>query len=613
MAYSLDSPQPIEPDMTHLPLPDSAAVHPADARHHGTVAGDTRLEVTLVLAPIAPGDDLAAKQTLIDRLAPLSRPVLSDEEVARLHDAEAADLAAVGRFAAAHQLDLVPSWAGASGRDVVLSGTAAAFATAFRTTLGHVGTARGTHIAPTGPVNLPTELAGVVVAVHGLDGTPHASPLARLAASGPAVDPRELVRDRYGAPVDTLDGTGERIAIIAFGGGYWPEDLVEYFDAVLPGRPHPLVTPVSVPKAPGGSGPVNRPTPRRALARLVDDLDNLPLMADVEGGMDCGMCSERFLATLETTMDIELAGAIAPGAAIDVYFAGNDMAGYVAAIETAIGLRPGGPGKATIISISWGKGEAWFSGNAKNVITIALEKARDHGVTVVAASGDLGAVGVEPGSGYEHRANVSFPASSQWVLGCGGTTIVSGRELAWNGTWKGVPMASGGGVSGFCEAVAWQAECDVPQGVLRDGRSWRADGVADGFTGRGVPDVAANADPDSGYALRLGGRDTIGGGTSAAAPVWAGLLALTNQAITARAAQLGRPTPVRLGYANHLFYRPELRPAFDEVTEGHNRLPDADPKAASYRAGPGWNPCTGLGTPRTDQLIALVTSEEPLL
>lgn len=173
-------------------------------------------------------------------------------------------------------------------------------------------------------------------------------------------------------------------------------------------------------------------------------------------------------------------------------------------------------------------------------------------------------------------------------------------------------MATGGGVSGFCEAVPWQSGCDVPQHALRDGTAWLADGVAEGFCGRGVPDVAANADPATGYRLRLGGRDTVAGGTSAAAPVWAGLVALINQELMARAASLGLGHPVRLGYANRLFYRPELRRAFREVQEGDNRLPGSAESVASYRAGPGWNACTGLGTPVMDRLVAIVSSPEPL-
>ncbi len=597
--------------MSHVPFPSAIAVHPPDAVHHGPVADDTPMNVTLVLRTVGTGEPLAAKQREIDHRYPLSRPVLTEAELILLHDAQETDLALARQFAEAHDLEVVPSWAGASGREVVLDGTAGAFAAAFHTTLTTVGTGHTTHIAPTTPVHVPAELAGVVTAIHGLDGTPHAAPMVNAVPGTEGWNPRELVRNRYAAPIDALDGQGERIAVIAFGGGYWQQDLDEYFTAILGDRPHPVVTTVRVPKVPGGIGPDNQPTPRRTLGRLVDDLNELPLMADVDEGMACAMCSGRFLATLETTMDIELIGAIAPGAAIDVYFASNDVAGYVAAIETAIGLRPGAPGKATIISISWGKGEAWFSGNGKNAISIALEKARDHGVTVVAASGDLGAVGVEPGSGYEQKANVSFPASSQWVLSCGGTTITDDGERAWNAEWKGVPMATGGGVSGFIGAVDWQAECRVPQGALRDGSAWLADGVAAEFTGRGVPDVAANADPASGYALRLGGRSVLGGGTSAAAPVWAGLMALMNQATMTSAAQRGLAHPVRLGYANRLFYRREFRDAFEAVVDGDNRLPIADPTVAAFEAGPGWNPCTGLGTPRTDRLIALLSAVEP--
>jgi kumamolisin len=569
------------------------------------------MQATLVLRQTAVGAELLARQEAIDFKRPLSRPKLTDDELAHLHDAEATDITAVESFASSHGLTVIPSWAGTSGREVVLSGTAGTFSAAFKTTLGTVTTPHGHHIAPTTPVHVPVELADAVVAIHGLDSTPHAAPLVRPVPSALGIDPREIARDQYRAPLDQLSGRGERIAVIAFGGGYWQEDLDTYFCEVLGLPTPPVVTAVSVAKHPGGRGPSNRPTPMRALGRLVDDLNAAESMAAFDAEVDCPTCSARFLATLETTMDIQIAGAIAPGAAIDVYFASNDLMGYVAAIETAIGLRPGGAGKASVISISWGKGEAWFSGNGKNAIGIALEKARDHGVTVVAASGDLGAVGVEPGSGYETRANVSFPASCQWVLGCGGTSIRDDGEVVWNAAWKGMPMATGGGISGFVERPSWQDGHSLPQDALHRGQAWLADGVADGFRGRGVPDVAANADPATGYLLHVGGRPTTGGGTSASAPVWAALLALVNEAIGTAATTAGRTEPLRLGYANRLLYRPEFSEAFGSVTRGDNRLAGHGESVVAFSAAPGWNPCTGLGTPRLDRLIALVTVPEP--
>ena len=598
--------------MPHVPLPGGTSVHPAGATHHGDVPAETPMQVTIVLRRNPASEELRARQEAIEFHRPLSRPRLTPEELAQLHEAIDGDIAAVTAFASTHGLDVIPSWAGATGREVVLSGTAGSLASAFGTRLGTVTTVHGPHIAPIAPIHVPEELASAVAAIHGLDETPHAAPLFQHGAGEQSLDPRHLVRDRYGAPIDEFTGAGERIAIIAFGGGYWQDDLDQYFASDVGLGTAPVVTPVSVPKLPGHPGPTNRPTPRRALGRLVDDLNDTASMAEFDGAIDCPTCSARFLATLETTMDIEIAGAIAPGAAIDVYFASNDVAGYVAAIETAIGLRPGAPAPATVVSISWGKGEAWFSGNGKNAIEIALEKARDHGVTVVAASGDLGAVGVEPGSGYESRANVSFPASSQWVLGCGGTSLRPDGEVAWNAPWKEVPMATGGGISGFVERPTWQEGCAVPQDALHRDQAWLASGVVDGFRGRGVPDVAANADPAAGYRLRVGGRTTTGGGTSAAAPVWAGVIALLNEAVRHAGTAAGRDGGLRLGYLNRLLYRPEFREAFHQVTEGDNRLPGLGDTVVAFSAAAGWNPCTGLGSPRVDRLRDLVTVPDPL-
>jgi kumamolisin len=318
-------------------------------------------------------------------------------------------------------------------------------------------------------------------------------------------------------------------------------------------------------------------------------------------------------------MDIEIVGAIAPGAEIDVYFANNTMPGWRAAVYAMAGVRddsdpaparPDGtpPAPATVLSFSWGWTEAQSTGNGKEQVDLALQKARQLGITVCCASGDLGSLGVEPGggSGYEGAANVSYPASSPSTLGCGGTTIRSRDEVAWNNPrWKASPMATGGGVSGFFARPAWQAGCNVPR-HRNVHKAWlREDADPATWAGRGVPDVAANADAASGYELYVGGQRALGGGTSAAAPLWAGLIALLNQRLSEMADR-----PITLGFINALLYRRDVASALREIHYGTNRLAGSGPEVAAFVAGPGWNPCAGLGVPDGARLLLALSRPE---
>jgi kumamolisin len=473
-----------------------------------------------------------------------------------------------------------------------------------------------------GPVHLPDVLKDVVEAVIGLDEAPLGRPLVAVTprrAAGPRTyTPVQLAR-HYRFPGNTT-GAGQRIAIVAFGGGYHQSDLDMYFTQVLKLPTPPVVSAISVPDE-HNPGPPNNPFPARRLAAFIAAMNDPAVSMDqITKDEDCGICLARALATFEVTMDIEIAGAIAPGAAIDVYFANNTMPGWRAATYAITGLgddtdpapvrADGMPAEpATVLSFSWGWTEAQSTGNAKRQIETALEKARQLGITVCCASGDLGSVGVEPGgrTGYEDAANVSFPASSPSALACGGTTIRVRDEVAWNNPrWKATPMATGGGVSGFFPRPVWQAGHGVPM-HRKLGEAWLDDG-ADRATwlGRGVPDVAANADAASGYELYVGGQRALGGGTSAAAPLWAGLVALINQ----RLSDIGG-RPITLGFANALLYRRDVASALRAIHHGDNRLAGSAPGVAYFIAGPGWNACAGLGVPDGTRLLAALSRPEP--
>jgi kumamolisin len=201
----------------------------------------------------------------------------------------------------------------------------------------------------------------------------------------------------------------------------------------------------------------------------------------------------------------------------------------------------------------------------------AFQAAATMGVTVYCAAGDNGANDFPPGQGQQPGNHADFPASSPHVAGCGGTKIsVSGNtitdEEVWNDSGDG---ATGGGFSSSFSRPSWQQP-------------------ANSQTMRGVPDVSGDASPLSGYAVRVDGQNTVIGGTSAVAPLWAGLTALLNQS-------LGKP----VGFINPLLYGlPAASGAFKDITVGNNN---------GFNAGPGWDPCTGLGRPDGARLLAALS------
>jgi kumamolisin len=190
---------------------------------------------------------------------------------------------------------------------------------------------------------------------------------------------------------------------------------------------------------------------------------------------------------------------------------------------------------------------------------------------LTAAAGDNGST--DGGKGN----NVDFPASSPHVLACGGTkldakgsTIVS--EVVWN-ELANKEGATGGGVSNVFVLPAWQAKAHVPASSVSTG-------------GHGVPDVAGDAGPTTGYTIRVDGQTTVIGGTSAVAPLWAGLIAVANQ-------QLGS----HVGFIQPAIYAAKAASAFNDITQGNN---------GAFSAEPGWDACAGLGSPIASKLIPLL-------
>lgn len=265
-------------------------------------------------------------------------------------------------------------------------------------------------------------------------------------------------------------------------------------------------------------------------------------------------------------LDIEIAGAIAPEADIAVYFSDNSDAGFIGALNAAVHDDRNRP---SVISISWGGPESSWTAQSMRAFNDALKAAAMMGVTVCAASGDSGADdGVADGGDH-----VDFPAASPYVLACGGTSLRASAggpssETVWNDGARG--GASGGGVSAVYGLPAWQRNLSVSTSA----------GTAV-LGGRGVPDVAGDADPVTGYRVRIDGTDRVVGGTSAVAPLWAALIARINASKGAN-----------VGYVNARLYANPA--AFNDITQGGN---------GGFVASPGWDACTGLGSPSGRRLV----------
>jgi kumamolisin len=272
-------------------------------------------------------------------------------------------------------------------------------------------------------------------------------------------------------------------------------------------------------------------------------------------------------------LDIEVSAAVAPGAKVAVYFAPNTDQGFIDAITTAVHDTTNKP---SVISISWGGPESSWTQQSLTALDAACQSAAALGITITVAAGDNGSS--DGGTGN----NVDFPASSPHVLACGGTKLeASGAnilsETVWNETASN-EGATGGGVSTVFPLPTWQSKSNVPAPSTSTG-------------GRGVPDVAGDADPTTGYTIHVDAQTMVIGGTSAVAPLWAGLIAVANQ-------QLG----TSVGFINPTIYAAKAAADFNDITLGNN---------GAFVAGPGWDACTGLGSPIARKLIPLLAPAGP--
>lgn len=509
------------PRAGYVPVGEGVRAALPDEERSGSPDPDERVQVSVVLRRAAPVS-LPARPS----------PPLRREHFAARHGALPDDIEQVGRFAAENGLTVVS--AEQARRTVVVEGTLGALTQAFATTVVTARYQGGTFRALTEPAHVPETLGDIVTGVFGLDNRPIAAPrsvLIRPEDARSAFTPLQVAA-MYGFPPD-FNGSGQTIAIIELGGGFVTEDLDAYFAGLDLTSPSVAAVPV-------------------------DGADNSPT-GDAQGPDG------------EVMLDIEVAGAIAPGASILVYFAPNSSQGFIDAVSTAV-LAEDQP---SCVSISWGNAEANWDPQSLASMNGFLEDAAALGVAVFVAAGDNGSADAV-GDGQQHA---DFPASSPFAIGCGGTILDSADAIHIDSevVWNDDTGATGGGVSDVFPLPDYQAGAGVPPTVNPGG-----------FAGRGVPDVAGDASPQTGYSVRVDGSDQVIGGTSAVAPLWAGLTARMTQYLGVGG--MGFLAPVLYGDTS-------AQQTFSDITTGDN---------GSYSAGPGWDPCTGWGSPGGAALLQIL-------
>ncbi|WP_437718333.1 S53 family peptidase [Sorangium sp. So ce448] len=546
----------------------------------GPVNDDEVIHVVMLLSRFSAEKRAEVRRSLQDD----ESRSLALESLTKLHGASDESFAAVRRFAATHGLRVdaereLPA-------DVTLSGTARRIRAAFGVELRRVSDGATQYRAPTGAIELPPELADYVVGVLGFDTRPVVGPLGIGRARTDAHELKHIalptkpgrtlftaldLAHMYNFP-QGLDGSGQKVGIIIPCGGLPVQVLAEYFARL--GLKVPSLTIVEV------DGAKNEPA-------SLDDIRDFVLHwgleqqhSHFEGAEEAARARTRpttethladqaswdLLFTMEIMMDVEILGAVANGAEIRVYRTPADLPGVYDAI-----LRAADDG-VTILSSSWGAAEGDIP-DWPEKIERAIEYAVQKGVTLLFASGDRGST-PSAFSSDQDKLQPCYPASSPWVVACGGTTMEPAyrrppNEVVWNEVAIGQQLASSGGFSNVFTRPQWQTGV---KGAMR-----------------GVPDISANAALKSGVWLWFGKVSATSFGTSAAVQLLAGLTARLYQG-------LGRSVPL----LNSVLYKQEVREAMRPITMGNNVI---RPNIDMYHAAPGWNACTGLGRPDGERLL----------
>jgi kumamolisin len=559
------------PGSTRKPVPTAKLIGKSDPNQNITVSIYVRRNPN----PPAPA---VQKVAAFDKQLPGERPKITNEEFNALYGADPADLKKVADWA--KTVDLKVNDQSVAKRSMKVEGTIGAIEKAFNIELNEYEHPEEGHFrGRQGDVHIPSELLGVISGVYGLDTRKvgderirkingrsadwklfkksnkklhGVTAFAKLSNPWPGTFFPPQIAQLYQYPPG-LDGTGQNIAIFAFNGdssgdprgGYKLASLKTYFEQVLGGKT-PAIQDVVV------QGPGNDPGPDSEASEKNGD------------------------STGEVMLDMCVVGSVAPGAKIFMYFTEFTTQGWLDALSEAITDA----NDVSVISISYGNPEddpdgAWTAMGVKQV-NDAFEAAIAKQISICVAAGDDGS-----SDQVSSGAHVDFPASSPNVLGVGGTKLLAtagspasiANETVWNET-QIQDGATGGGISAIFSKPDYQGGANVPVSV-NPGH----------VVGRGVPDVAAVGDPVTGVVIMHvnGTKLEPIGGTSASAPLWASLIAILNQGLNARC-----------GFLNPILYDKAEKGVLNDITSGNN---------GAYSAGPGWDACTGLGSPNGQRLL----------
>jgi kumamolisin len=536
------------------PVKDSKLVGPADEKEI--------VRITIIIRRRPDGESMPEHDFFL-KTPPSQRRRMSDDDFATKYGASGEDLGKVTAFARENGLNVIET--NPTRRTVVASGTVAQMNKAFGVELNryehdvirHRGeeAKKESYRGRDGFIHIPENLHGIITGVFGLDNR---NITKRNSADPPNTTPliTQSITKLYNFPA--VSAVGQTIGIVSPGGGYQISDIMATFSGVPP---------------------------------TISDVS-------VDGTTNSGS------ADFETTQDICIASLAAPGAAIAVYFQDGSEKGWVDMLNLIAHPGSNNP-RCSVISSSFYICDGDDLNTISNegistafidAVSSAFHDAAVQGVTVCIASGDTGSsskVGGNPSSwGFsfkaDGKAHVQYPASDPWVLAVGGTTIgnVQGTtfdEYVWNDPPPSDPSnwgTTGGGISDHFELPSYQNNAGVPKSVN------------DGHIGRGIPDVAANASLHSGYSgIIINGAPFIGNGTSASSPLWAGLIAIINAA-------LGE----NIGFVNPVIYALGSGP-FRNILPGNGPKDNSNSGITGYPASPGWDACTGWGSPNGTELL----------
>jgi kumamolisin len=504
------------------------------------------IRATIVVRSRVTDSDLRVAVEEHARKSPTRRASLTRDEFMRRYGATLSDLSRVAAYARSRGLRVIEAHRGRGA--VVVSGRVGVFARAFNVEFAAARYQNLVFLGHRSQIFVPEELSSVVLGVLGFDDRPLWRPhVATIGARG-AVSPAVVAR-AYQFPAGAT-GRGQTIAILLPYGGFRTSDLRSFFRRQ--GERLPRVEILNV------EGQSNAPASLADIRAFCGALNGRkPSSSSMRG-----QSATRVLWSMEAALDIELAGALAPGATILACFVPDNPRGKFEGTTRALLHRS----RPSILSSSWSAHEHDVPPSLLYVMNRVYMFAALMDVTVCCATGDDGG---SPGE----RERVHYPASSPYVLACGGSTYpnpqASRFETVWNERVLGQSMSTSGGFSRAFSRPSWQ----------RSRVRWRHRNSG----GRAIPDVAAKADFKAGYEIVVAGRPVALGGTSAATPTWAALIACLNQALGAR-----------VGLIGPWLYQRHARSALRSVKHGTN---------GTYRATSGWDPCTGLGTPIGDALL----------